>query len=371
MKRGTPAHPKTVALASLLKISRCHAVGVLEGLWHFSAQYARRGDVGRHSDQAIAGGIGWDGDPVELIQALVATRWLVECDCHRLRIHDWPEHADQAVNKTKEVRTHGFLECYETRPTPGRPRSAGLQVYFVQAAGASGLIKIGSSVDPAARLKDLQIGSGVELKLLRVLPGGHLEDTWHAAFEHLRVRGEWFQPGPDLLEAIQRGDILSPEGVDPPPALAQGTGHRATAQGNGNGVRPHPEMRRSSGGCANPFVQGRRAELEAELERLVRQIAAAEERDATEIQAELSRYQGRSVANPRRMTDDRLVQTLNAARARVGELPRGRDQPPSAEVVRAVALDLKRRARSDDPVEAFLEDAQRVVEENREEELIR
>jgi len=110
VKRGTPQHPKTLALASFLEISRCHAIGVLEGLWHFAAAYARRGDVGRHSDGAIAAGIWWDGDAEQLVHALIAAHWLDECECHRLRVHDWPEHADQAVSRTKDVRSDGWLD---------------------------------------------------------------------------------------------------------------------------------------------------------------------------------------------------------------------------------------------------------------------
>jgi len=112
MKRGTPNHPKTLELAAALGLPRWGAVGVLETLWHFAAQYARRGDVGRHTDGAIAEGLGWQGDTGRLMAALVETRWLDRCRCHRLRIHDWPEHADQTVRRTDEVKRLSFLECY-------------------------------------------------------------------------------------------------------------------------------------------------------------------------------------------------------------------------------------------------------------------
>lgn len=112
MKRGTPNHPKTVALAAALGVDRCVAVGLLEGLWHFAGAYARRGDVGRHSDSHIAAGLGTSIDPEVLVKALLDSGWLDACKCHRLRIHDWPEHADVAVQKTNEVKTRGFLGCY-------------------------------------------------------------------------------------------------------------------------------------------------------------------------------------------------------------------------------------------------------------------
>lgn len=112
IKRGTPGHPKTLALAADLGLEPWGAVGVLESVWHFAAHYARRGDVGRRSNVAIAQGIGWRGDADRLIAALVLAGYLDECACHRLRVHDWPDHADQAVRKTSDVRVAGFIECY-------------------------------------------------------------------------------------------------------------------------------------------------------------------------------------------------------------------------------------------------------------------
>lgn len=110
MKRGTPDHPKTHALAAELNVERYAAVGLLEMLWHFTAHYAKRGDVGRHSDLAIARAIGWDRDPVELIRGLVASGWLDPCSCHRLVIHDWARHADQGVGRSEEVKAQGFID---------------------------------------------------------------------------------------------------------------------------------------------------------------------------------------------------------------------------------------------------------------------
>lgn len=118
MKRGTPFHPKTLDLAGRLGVERWGAVGVLESLWHFAGQYARRGDVGRHSDQSIAAGIGWTGDATQLVEALIGAGWLDRCECHRLRVHDWEQHADQAVHKTKEIENQGFIECYSSGGPP-------------------------------------------------------------------------------------------------------------------------------------------------------------------------------------------------------------------------------------------------------------
>jgi hypothetical protein len=127
MKRGGPAHPKTLHLAAILHLTKYEAVGVLECLFHWAGAYARRGDIGKFPDAAIADGIGWKGDPAQLVAALVESRWLTRCDCHRLRIHDWHEHADQAVKKTKDVSSRGFLECYTSilPPSKGRKKDSG------------------------------------------------------------------------------------------------------------------------------------------------------------------------------------------------------------------------------------------------------
>lgn len=116
MKRGTPNHPKMFDLISRLKLARWGGVGILENLWHFAATYAQRGDIGRHSNEAIARAVDWQGDAGELVEALIAAGWLDRCcDRHRLRVHDWPEHADQGVGRAKEVRASGFLECYREK----------------------------------------------------------------------------------------------------------------------------------------------------------------------------------------------------------------------------------------------------------------
>jgi hypothetical protein len=108
MKRGTPDHPKTRHLAALLKLRRWQVVGLLESLWHFAAQYARRGDIGKWTNAEIAAGIEWEGDPDKLIECLSETRWLDQSDQYRLLVHDWPDHADQTVSRSDEVKKLGF-----------------------------------------------------------------------------------------------------------------------------------------------------------------------------------------------------------------------------------------------------------------------
>jgi hypothetical protein len=112
VKRGTPDHPKARALGARLGLKRYQVAGILETMWAFAAGYAKRGDVGRHSNAALAAAIEWEGDADDLVDALVAEGWLDRCACHRLRIHHWPDHADQTVRRSEEVKKHGFLPCY-------------------------------------------------------------------------------------------------------------------------------------------------------------------------------------------------------------------------------------------------------------------
>ena len=62
---------------------------------------------------------------------------------------------------------------------------------------ATGYIKIGYSVDPRARMNDLQVGCAGRLELIhaeRVADSSArlLESGLHRELNHYRVRGEWF-----------------------------------------------------------------------------------------------------------------------------------------------------------------------------------
>lgn len=81
---------------------------------------------------------------------------------------------------------------YSGRHTdPSEDYDAGV-TYLIQ-AGDNGDVKIGSTrQDPHERLKALQIGSSEPLRLIKVLPGRHLERQLHDRYAPLRTRGEWF-----------------------------------------------------------------------------------------------------------------------------------------------------------------------------------
>lgn len=87
-------------LARRLGVPIYVAVGVMECLWHWTAKYAPAGDVGKWGAAGISKGVNWDGPADGLVAALVASKFLDEHPEHGFVIHDWAEHADDAVHLT-------------------------------------------------------------------------------------------------------------------------------------------------------------------------------------------------------------------------------------------------------------------------------
>lgn len=74
------------------------ATGILELIWHLTAREAPQGNLGKLEDADIADAVGWADDPAKLIEALTDAGWLDASDEHRLVVHDWHEHADDATD---------------------------------------------------------------------------------------------------------------------------------------------------------------------------------------------------------------------------------------------------------------------------------
>jgi hypothetical protein len=110
MKRGGPQHPKLRALARELEIDLSHAVGLAECLWHFAMSYALRGDVGRFSNADLSDAVGWTGVADRLIGALVVVRLIDQSEEHRLVLHGWSEHCDEAVHMALSRRRERFAD---------------------------------------------------------------------------------------------------------------------------------------------------------------------------------------------------------------------------------------------------------------------
>ena len=74
-------------------------------------------------------------------------------------------------------------------------------VYFIE---GDGKIKIGVAQYVESRLRVLQAGSPVPLKILAVCPGGYeRESELHKRFADTRLYGEWFEASEDLMDFIQ------------------------------------------------------------------------------------------------------------------------------------------------------------------------
>lgn len=140
MKQGTPGHPKTKDLARRLGIARGFAGGILEFLWHFTQQYATQGDIGRHTNAAIAEECGWDGDPDALVKGLIDARWVDENDTHRLIVHDWPDHCNDAVHMKLARETLLFADGSLPQLTRlSKDERADVKAAYAQAYGQNAL----------------------------------------------------------------------------------------------------------------------------------------------------------------------------------------------------------------------------------------
>jgi hypothetical protein len=75
-------------------------------------------------------------------------------------------------------------------------------VYFIELA-SQGLIKIGSSVNPAGRMKHLESVLPERPILLGTITGGASEEMrWHSRWAPIRRYREWFNATPELRAAI-------------------------------------------------------------------------------------------------------------------------------------------------------------------------
>ncbi len=91
-------------------------------------------------------------------------------------------------------------------------RSGGF-VYFVEALGLD-MVKIGAARDVDRRLRQLQVGCPVELKLLAQTSGGEIaEVALHRRFEKSHVRGDWFRKDNEI-SAFLNSELYAKLSVD-------------------------------------------------------------------------------------------------------------------------------------------------------------
>lgn len=115
MKSGTTELMKFKRLQRRLRLSKLVTTGLLELLWQATAKNAPQGDIGRFSNEDIAIECDYDGDPDEMVDALVGCDWIDECADHRLVIHDWHEHCPTYIkgNLAKHKKQLAIARCPE------------------------------------------------------------------------------------------------------------------------------------------------------------------------------------------------------------------------------------------------------------------
>lgn len=77
-------------------------------------------------------------------------------------------------------------------------------IYFIQ-LGVKGPIKIGIITNLKRRFSNIQIYNPYKLKILAVTKGDkQMERMIHKKFDIYKIRGEWFEPAPRLLNYIDK-----------------------------------------------------------------------------------------------------------------------------------------------------------------------
>lgn len=113
------AHPKTRRAARALGVSIPTMVGHLHLLWHWCLKYADDGDLSGYDHADIADAMMWDGDPDELVEALVNCGpgdrfgFLEHADGAALVVHDWLDYAGKLIEKREEAREAGARGNHE------------------------------------------------------------------------------------------------------------------------------------------------------------------------------------------------------------------------------------------------------------------
>lgn len=112
-------HPKTRRAARMLGVSIPTMIGHLHLLWHWCLKYADDGDLSGYDHADIADAMMWDGDPTELVNALLncgpagKAGFLEETEDGSLIVHDWFDYAGKLIAKREEAREAGAKGNHE------------------------------------------------------------------------------------------------------------------------------------------------------------------------------------------------------------------------------------------------------------------
>lgn len=202
MKRGTPRHPKTLHLAELINRDVPTAVGYLELLFHFTAEFAPQGDIGRYDDARIEAALHWRGKRGALLEALKTAGWVDEHLSARYATHDWHDHCDDTVRKRLKYNNLDFLSH------AGKISGESQKISAPVAENLS--LPIPSHPKPSP--KPIPIPSQTPTPTATPTPARNGTGTFQSEFE-IRLRDSGWEPSPQIFPQLVR--IATKAGVEP------------------------------------------------------------------------------------------------------------------------------------------------------------
>lgn len=116
-KSGTFEHPKTKRLARFLKQPNYAALGLLEAFWHWIGRYAPTGQLDALALEDCADTLRFDDGGEALSEALLQSGWLDALEDGTYYVHDWHDHATDAVKKDLQRTGRKFANGAPVRKT--------------------------------------------------------------------------------------------------------------------------------------------------------------------------------------------------------------------------------------------------------------
>ena len=106
--------------------TRRSIIGLLEMLWRTTSIETPDGAIGlKLSDDDIAAALEFDGEPADLVNALVDCGWLDRSDQYRIVVHDWASHCPLWVRAKMKKTQSDFVESEaETTAKRDEPKKA-------------------------------------------------------------------------------------------------------------------------------------------------------------------------------------------------------------------------------------------------------
>lgn len=121
-----PRHPKTLALAQALKISRREAVGLLIDLWTWGLNCAdETGHLRGITNEGIAMAMDWPGrQAAKLVNALVDCGW-IDGENEGYSLHDWADYTSRLSDKRKDAerKREARRRAKQADKTPENPEN--------------------------------------------------------------------------------------------------------------------------------------------------------------------------------------------------------------------------------------------------------